>query len=216
MSHRAQRSGSSSTGSRQLNFPFLSSTTGRDEAAQSSPLSRSRTERRSDAAQLQRANSGTEPATAPSSHSCVRDGPALTRSLHPHRIPPPAHPIPIPARLASPPRRWQAVPARTTWPHKPGRRRRRPNKSASADPAPCCPQPVRRRLALRLAAPAGSELAFPAPPAPRWLTGASGGEARGAAAGVSWARWRPRLSQPCGRGRPAVTGAVCPLAGREA
>lgn len=92
MSHRAQRSGSSNTGSRQLNFPFLSSTTGRDEAARSSPLSRSRTKRRSDAAQLQRANSGTEPATAPSSHSCARDGTALTRSLHPHRIPPAARP----------------------------------------------------------------------------------------------------------------------------
>lgn len=107
--HTAQRSGSAGTGSRQPNSPFLSSTTVRDEAARSSLLSSDLTPGGREAMRF----SSTEP-TAPAVRSHrPRDRallpllrPGLTRSLHPHRIPPPARPPnPLPARLASPPRR---------------------------------------------------------------------------------------------------------------
>lgn len=93
--HTAQRSGSAGTGSRQPNSPFLSRATVRDEAARSSLLSSDLTPGGREAMRF----SSTEP-TAPAVRSqCPRDRallpllrPGLTRSLHPHRIPPPARP----------------------------------------------------------------------------------------------------------------------------
>lgn len=102
--HTAQRSGSSGTGSRQPNSPFLSSTTVRDEAARSSLLSSDLTAGGREAMRF----SCTEP-TAPADRSHrPRDRtllpllrPGLTRSLHPHRTPPPARPAPGPPRLTT-------------------------------------------------------------------------------------------------------------------
>lgn len=81
------------------------------------------------------------------------------------------------------------------------------------------PSPAANRVPPRLSAGGGvgSEAACPASPAPRCLTGASGGEVGGSGVAVGWARCGEEGEAAGGGLGVAVTGSVrCPSAGYEA